>query len=87
MKLLNTTIHKYKSIEKDQTFEVNDGITILVGMNESGKTSILEAIAKTNYFDDDPKFRFDTTHDYPRREKKAIDKKGDDPKAITCTFL
>ena len=86
MKLINTVIHKYKSIESDQTFKVEDDVTILVGMNESGKTSVLEAIAKTNYFQDDSKFKFSMTHDFPRREKKKADKSGEDKKAITCTY-
>ena len=50
MKLINVTIFKYKCIETEQSFKVEDDITILVGMNESGKTSLLEALAKTNYF-------------------------------------
>jgi predicted ATP-dependent endonuclease of OLD family len=86
MKLLKTTIHKYKCIEKEQTFDVQGDITVLVGMNESGKTSILEALAKTNYFQDDKKFKFNSTHDYPRKEKKSLDKSGEDPKAVTCVY-
>ena len=86
MKLKKATIHKYKSFENDQVFDVQDDITILVGMNESGKTSVLEAIAKTNYFQDDKKFKFNRTHDLPRRQKKAIDKSGVNPKAITCVY-
>lgn len=86
MKLNQVTIHKYKSFESDQTFNVEDDITILVGMNESGKTSALEAIAKSNYFQDDSKFKYSKTHDYPRKEKKNIDKGGSDPSAITCTY-
>lgn len=86
MKLKEIKIHKYKSIESDQTVEIEDDITVLVGMNESGKTAALESIAKTNYFQDDNKFLFYTTHDYPRREKKKMDKCGKTPKAITCTF-
>ncbi|SKB64035.1 ATP-dependent nuclease [Daejeonella lutea] len=86
MKLINVKIHKYKSFEKEQSFEIKDDVTILVGMNESGKTSVLEAIAKTNYFQDDKKFQFSLTHDYPRREKKNVDKAQADPSAITCTY-
>jgi predicted ATP-dependent endonuclease of OLD family len=86
MKLKKVTIHKYKSIETDQSFEVNDKITVLVGMNESGKTSVLEVLAKTNYFEEDKKFILNKTHDYPRREKKLVDKTGTNPKAITCTY-
>lgn len=86
MRLKNVTVHKYKSFETDQHFDVQDDVTILVGMNESGKTSILESIAKTNYFQDDKKFKFNTTHDYPRRNKKKMDKSGIIPKAITCVY-
>lgn len=86
MKLTKATIHKYKCIESDQSFVVEDGITILVGMNESGKTSVLEALAKSNYFQSDVAFKFNSTHDYPRREKKKLDKSGVIPHAVTCTF-
>lgn len=86
MKLLSVTIDKYKCIETTQSFKVEDEITVLVGMNESGKTSALEAIAKTNYFQSDEQFKFNTTHDYPRKEKKKLDKSGDDPVAVTCVY-
>jgi len=86
MKLTDVTIHKYKCVETEQSFLVEDDISILVGMNESGKTSILEALAKSNYFQKDSKFVFNTTHDYPRKEKKKLDKSGEDPKALTCTY-
>lgn len=86
MKLTKAVIHNYKSIETEQSFAVEDAITVLVGMNESGKTSILEALAKSNYFQSDKKFRYNSTHDYPRKWKKKLDKSGEDPKAITCTF-
>ena len=72
MKLKKVEIHKYKSFEKTQEFDIEDAITILVGMNESGKTSALEVIAKTNYFQDGDTFKFNVTHDYPRREKKMM---------------
>lgn len=86
MKLKNVTIHKYKCIETEQKFAVEDDISILVGMNESGKTSVLEAIAKSNYFQNDEAFKFKTTHDYPRKEKKNLDKSGLDPNAITAEY-
>jgi len=86
MKLKHVTIHKYKSIESEQSFDVENDITILVGMNESGKTSILESLAKSNYFIKDKAFVFNKTHDYPRKEKKKSDKVGDDPIAVTCVY-
>lgn len=84
--LVEAIVHKYKSIETDQKFSINDDVTILVGMNESGKTSVLESIAKTNYFQNDSAFKFDATYDYPRKEKKKIDKSGITPQAITLTY-
>ena len=86
MLLKKAVIHKYKCINSDQEFEIGSDVTVLVGMNESGKTSALECLAKTNYFEPDEKFKFNTTHDYPRKEKKKMEKSGDKPKAITCTF-
>lgn len=82
-------IHKYKSIENTQTFSIDDKITILVGMNESGKTNVLEALAKVNYFNSDEEFKFNITHDYPRKELKSLQKNNDEdatPKAITCYY-
>ncbi len=87
MKLTKVTIHKYKCVETEQEFNADENITILVGMNESGKTSVLEALAKTNYFQKDEKFKFKPTHDYPRKEKKKLDKSGEDPYAITCEYF
>lgn len=86
IKLTKVTIHKYKSIENEQVFDVENGITVLVGMNESGKTSILEALAKVNYFEEDRNFKYDITHDYPRKQKKAVDRSGKDPDAVTLTY-
>ncbi|MFA7426311.1 MAG: AAA family ATPase [Desulfosarcinaceae bacterium] len=84
--LKQVTIHKFKCIESDQAFDVDPDVTVLVGMNESGKTSILQALAKTRYFTKDASFRFNTTHDFPRKEKKRMDKSGIVPKAVTCTY-
>lgn len=86
IKLEKVEIYKYKSIESTQSFDVGDKITILVGMNESGKTNILEALAKVNYFKDDESFKFNKIHDYPRKEYKKLRDDGDMPKAITCFY-
>lgn len=87
IRLTKATIHKYKCIETTQEFAVEPDTTVLVGMNESGKTSILEVLAKANYFEDDEKFKFNLTHDYPRKQKKAIDKSGEDPEAIELSYI
>lgn len=76
MKLTHVEIEKYKCYETPQGFAVDEDITVLVGKNEAGKTAVLEAIAKTNYFTDDATFKFDPVLDYPRKEKKKYDKAG-----------
>lgn len=86
IKLKKIEILKYKSFTSYQKVEIEEDLTVLVGMNESGKTSVLECLAKTNYFENDSKFQFNQTLDYPRKEKKAVDRSGEDPVAITCTY-
>lgn len=88
MILKKVEIHEYKSIDQPQVFDIEDDITTFVGMNESGKTSILEAIAKSNYFDaaDKEYSLFDKTNDYPRRRLVRSNKSGENPKSITLYF-
>jgi len=86
IKLTKAEAHKYKCIETSQPFDIDENVTVLVGMNESGKTSLLEVLAKTNYFEKDKKFEFNMTHDYPRKEKKKKEKSGEPADAITCYF-
>lgn len=86
MKLKDVKIHRYKSFESAQQFGLENDITVLVGMNESGKTSALESLAKTHYFQEDEDFKFNPTHDYPRKDKKRMEKAKENPEAITCTY-
>jgi len=87
IKLTKATVHKYKSIENTQSFAVNPEITVLVGMNESGKTSILEVLAKSRYFEKDGIFKFDKSRDYPRKQLKTLNKSDDEPMAVTLTYI
>jgi predicted ATP-dependent endonuclease of OLD family len=68
IKLEQIKINKYKCFNEPQMFDIDSKITVLVGMNESGKSAILEAVAKTNYFDNDKRFKYDFTLDYPRKD-------------------
>ncbi len=87
IKLTKAVIHKYKCIEKEQTIEIEPDVTVLVGMNESGKTSLLEALAKVNYFEqNDMDYKFNMTHDYPRKQKKAAEKSKRPIEAVTLYY-
>ncbi|MCS6211015.1 AAA family ATPase [Shewanella baltica] len=88
MKLVKVTVYKYKCIQEEQPVVIDPKITTVVGMNESGKTSFLSAIAKTNYFDQtDKDFEFDEVHDYPRNELIDFeDDKENSGNIISCTY-
>ncbi len=86
MKLKNVKIEKYKSFETVQSFTVDPSVTILVGKNESGKTAALESLAKTNYFSEDESFKFNATHDYPRKGHAKYKKSGEVENSVTATY-
>ena len=85
IKLKNVTISKYKSIKTDQRFEVEHDVTVLVGKNESGKTAILEAIAKSNPFPSQT-LQLKTKHDYPKDEYQKFKRTKSGGKFIQCTY-
>lgn len=84
MLLKKVTIHKYKSFLTEQSYEVEPQITRIVGKNESGKTALLEALAKSNYFEDNTEFRFNKDLDYPRSE--LIKVRNENPPVLTCEY-
>lgn len=84
MLLKKVTIHKYKSFLTEQTYSVEDRITRIVGKNESGKTALLEALAKSRYFEDNEEFKYKKELDYPRNELKKIGQ--DNPPVVTCVY-
>jgi len=86
IKLTKVVINKYKSIQKPQIVEIGEHVTTIVGMNESGKTNFLEVIAKTNYFNDDPDFKFDITQDYPRNDLIEFQGNENDEDIIICHY-
>jgi len=86
IKLKEVTIHKYRSFFEPQIFVVEDNITVLVGMNESGKTAALQALAKTNYFQEDDQFKVNLTPDYPRKELNKFKKRREDQLLIECQY-
>lgn len=84
MLLKKVTIHKYKSFLTEQSYEVESTITRIVGKNESGKTALLEALAKSNYFEDNAEFKFDKDLDYPRSELTKV--RNENPAVLTCEY-
>ncbi|WP_449137450.1 AAA family ATPase [Solobacterium moorei] len=84
MLLKKVTIYKYKSFLTEQSYEVEDRITRVVGKNESGKTALLEALAKSNYFEKNSEFWYDKDLDYPRSELTKV--RNENPAVLTCEY-
>jgi predicted ATP-dependent endonuclease of OLD family len=90
MKLKKFWIKNFRSI-KDSGEVFVDDVTCLVGKNESGKTSILEALHRLNPLDQSHMQHFDPTDDYPRSEvsdyQQAVGKGTEEPcTVISATF-
>lgn len=66
MLLASVEVGPFKSINKPQTVVIDEAITVLVGMNESGKTIFLQALEKSN--DALGLARFDPVEDFPRKD-------------------
>lgn len=66
MLLTSATVGPFKSINQPQTVKVDPAVTVLVGMNEAGKTVFLQALEKCG--DVLGAAKFEPVEDYPRKE-------------------
>lgn len=66
MRLATALIGPFRSINSQQTLTVDAQVTVLVGMNEAGKTVLLKALQKAN--DALTEDKFDPIEDYPRKD-------------------
>src|SRR5258706_410385 len=67
MKLTAFRIHRYKSILDSGWIEISP-LTVMVGKNESGKTTILKALHRFNPFDPEP---YSLDREWPRSQRKG----------------
>ncbi|MFC0039571.1 ATP-dependent nuclease [Actinomadura rayongensis] len=65
MQLINAHISYYRSIEDSDRLDVEPDVTCLVGKNESGKTTVLQALYRLNPVESSAKF--DEVLDFPAR--------------------
>jgi ATPase subunit of ABC transporter with duplicated ATPase domains len=79
MKLTTAKVGPFKSINSPQKVPINDQVTVLVGMNEAGKTIFLQALEKSN--DALGVAKFDPVDDYPRKDLSAYLKQHKDAPA------
>lgn len=67
MKLKEFRVREFRSIWDSGPIKIDDQTTCLVGKNEAGKTTILDALYRTNPIRKGDGV-FDETYDYPKRE-------------------
>jgi predicted ATP-dependent endonuclease of OLD family len=73
MRLVSAKVGPYKSIEKPIDVQIGSGVTVFVGMNESGKTVFLEALQKSD--DVFGLAKFDHVDDYTRKNLGTYEKR------------
>lgn len=65
----------FRSISTPQEVDIDSRVTVLVGMNEAGKTVFLKALSKANDAVENEKFN--PTDDYPRKDYTSYMKRHD----------
>ena len=73
MLLISAKVGPFKSINEPQDVMIDDAVTVLVGMNEAGKTVFLQSLEKSN--DALGLASFNLVDDYPRKDLVAYQKR------------
>jgi predicted ATP-dependent endonuclease of OLD family len=82
MQLVRAEVGPFKSIEKSGKVSIDAAVTVLVGINEAGKTAFLQALNKSNSIE--PSTKFDPVEDYPRKDLTSYLKKhATEPEVVT----
>ncbi len=84
MYLISAKVESFKSINTPQTVLIDEEVTVLVGMNEAGKTVFLKALEKSN--DAQSLAKFNLVSDYPRREYSKYQKQHDKNPAVVTVL-
>ena len=66
MKLKSASVHNFKSIVESDPVLIEDGVTVLIGKNEQGKTTFLKALAS---FNEDRTY---SDHDFPSHLRPTL---------------
>ena len=86
MILRSFEVRRYKNIRRSGEVKVEDGVTCLVGKNESGKSALLQALYRLNPLPTGHPERFDGLRDYPRRLYAEDRDRVGITRPITATF-
>lgn len=75
MRLISASVGPFRSISIVQDVNIDEKVTVLVGMNEAGKTIFLQALQKSR--DAIGSSRFEPVEDYPRKDLPGYLKRHD----------
>lgn len=82
MILISAQVGPFRSINTIQNVDIDRDVTVLVGMNEAGKTVFLKALHKSQ--DALGKEKFNPTDDYPRKDYTSYMRRhAENPEAAT----
>jgi predicted ATP-dependent endonuclease of OLD family len=84
MQLVSAKIGPYRSLNSTQALSIDPEVTVLVGMNEAGKTVLLKAMHKAA--DALGQESFDPIEDYPRKDLSAYLKNHASSPAVALTL-
>lgn len=86
MKLVTAKVGPFRSINEPQEVSIDPEVTVIVGMNEAGKTVFLKALHKSN--DALGKETFNVTDDYPRKDLNTYKRRHEETpdKAVILTY-
>lgn len=80
MKLISAEVGPFCSINIKQLIDIDPLVTVLVGMNESGKTVLLKCLHKSNSVNSE---KYEIILDYPRKNLASYQKKHvNDPEVV-----
>jgi len=85
MKLTKAEVTKYKSIENSSVVDIDDNVTVMVGVNEAGKSAFLEALWKSESVLSGAKFN--DVFDYPRKDWLSYKRRTDKDEASVVAKL
>ena len=86
MILRSIRIREFKNVTDSGEVPIEDGATCLVGMNESGKSAVLQALYRLNPLPTGHAETFDGLRDYPRRRYAREKDRVAGARPVTATF-
>lgn len=84
MQLISATVGPFRSISTPQKVNIDPSVTVLVGMNEAGKTVFMQGLQKSADVLDEAKF--DYVDDYPRQSMNAYAKTHEQKPAVAVVL-